>query len=584
MSRSADQRDRGFTLIEVMVALGIILILLAAITPAIVLGLRSNALATSNTQARGIAQAELERMRNLPFHIARNAGEYVDVLDHYFPDLTAATTPGSVPACRTGGRWTLPATGWKGYVDGTTARCGWEPADGPFYRHVRETADFVVVVDTQFVDNRTPAEHVTPPAGYRNVGTVPVGADAPPSSQILARVTVFTRNGRAQEPVSSSTQITRTDVTVTRVASSVDVTALEVGTTTTSGLPVNLTIGSVDLGGEVTTSSEARASLTAALTGLGTGQQAGGAAVNIQAPVDGTVASTSPSGGFLDPPQTCFLACWGGTSSSAVTVSTANGLPNVASPAAPATVTVDDLSNAGFALGQGLATVYRPELDLRQRLVRVDTGPPVQSGISTSCVGNTSGGSVRARAGGWLRTTAPGATPDTHVGACGAARTAPISVLPTNFAQDGVLRVYLEAGRAYCTVDGAAHNAAATYGYHAVVERWTPDGYRVLARVQHGGTAVPLEAGASDTLNGLDPASFSLGGTRTLADYISSWSSIRSTDIAPKASGGVASVSIPGVVRLVSQPLRESTPTEDDPLSTLSLTLGTFSCHAEDRR
>lgn len=568
---------------EVMVALGIIMVLLAAIAPALVLGIRSNALATSNTQARGLAQAELERMRNLPFHIARNAGEFIDVLDHYFPDLTAAPAQTCTDAS---GDWRTPSTAWRGYVTGT-GRCGWEPQAGPFYRQVRETEDFVVVVATQFLSSTTPPTPVTPPAGYVNVGTVPPGADSPAATQVLARVTVFTRNGRAREPVTSSTQIGRTDLAATRVASSVRVTALEVGTTTTSGLPLSLSIGQVDLAGHVTTSSEARASLAAALTGLGTGQQAGGASLSAAAPADATVPAGSRSGGVLDTAGGCFLACWGGTSHSAATLSTANGLPNVGSPTSPVSVTLDDLSNAGFALGQGSATGYRPELALKQRLVRVDTGPGVKTGVTDACTASDGGSVVRAGAGGWLRTTAPGGVPDTHVGACGVARTAPISVLPTTFAGDGVLRIFLESSRASCTVAGGAHTPTAAYGFRAVVERWTTSGYQALAVVEPGSTG----------LNGLDPATYPLGDDRTLADYVASWSTVATGDITVEQADGVASVSVPGIVRIVSQPLRPQdpspptptetsspSPAETDPLSTLTLTLGTLACHAEDHR
>jgi hypothetical protein len=154
----------------------------------------------------------------------------------------------------------------------------------------------------------------------------------------------------------------------------------------------------------------------------------------------------------------------------------------------------------------------------------------------------------------------------------------------------------------------------ASYGFRAVVERWTSTGYEVLATVEPGSTG----------LNGLDPASYALTGGLTLADYVGAWSSVRSTDIARTQTSGVASVTVPGIIRLVSQPLRPAsataaptatstvtptaTPTattspsatatatatataspvasevETDPLSTLSLTLGALACRAEDHR
>lgn len=634
MSRSASTRrggrtrttDGGFSLIEVVVAIGLVGLLVAAILPAVVLGIRSNAVATTNTQARGLAQAEMERMRNLPFHIARNAGEFVDVLDYYFPDTTAAPAV----TCRDGERWTIPSSTWKGYVTSTegTARCAWEPEDGPFYRQVRQEGRFTVVTATQFLTNATPPTVVTPTAGYRNVGTVAAGQDSPPALQVAARVTVFANDLGDREPVSSATQIGRRDLTFTRVASSVDVTAIEVGTTTKDGLPLTLAVGSVDLAAEVTTTSEARATLAAALTGLGTGQQAGGAQLSMEAPADGSQAGTSVSGGALDTGQGCFLVCWGGTSHSGATLTTAEGLPNVGSPTSPVLASLDDLSNAGFALGQGTSPGYRSELRLRNRLVRVDTGPGVKTGVSTTCTAADAGSVVRARAGGWLRTTDPGPTNNGLVEACGVARTAPISILPTTFAPDGVLRVSLETARASCVVSGPAHTPTASAAYRALVEYDNGSGFVPLALIRSG-PALAGDPAVPSSLDGLDLASYSLGaGNGTLADYISSLSSISSSDLVQATSSNRARVSVPGIVRINSVPLRPAVPTPTptptpspttspspapeteaeadptvvepspsptpspapapavalDPLSTLTVSLGVLSCSAEDQR
>lgn len=595
--------DRGFTLIEVVVAIGLVGLLVAVVLPAVVLGIRSNAIGTTNTQARGLAQAEMERMRNLPFHISRNAGEFVDVLDYYFPH----TTPAPAVTCRDGDRWTIPtAAAWRGYVAGesVTARCGWEPEEGPFFRQVRTVGRFTVVTATQFLTNATPPVPVTPASGYRNTGTnVAPGQDSPPALQVAARVTVFANDLGTREPVSSATQIGRRDLTFTRVSSSVDVTALEIGTTTRDGLPLTLAVGSVDLGAEVTTTSEARATLASALTGLGTGQQAGGARLSTEAPTDGPRAETNETAGSLDATQGCDLACWGNTSQSGGLLATADGLPNVGSATSPVTATLGNGTENGLGLGQGRGTTYRTELRLLGQLVRLERGPGLKAGVSTTCTPTETGNVVRVRAGGWLTTTDPGPTNNGLVQACGAARADTVSLLPTAFAPDGVLQVRLENARAFCTVSGPARTPAAVASYRAVVERWDGSGYSPLAIISSSG----LQSGdpvVPTSLDGLTLSSYSLGPDNgTLADYIGSWSSIGPTDLVQSATGNRARVSVPGVVRINTVPLRPgsaeptasptpspstspspSPTTAPDPLSTLTVSLGSLACSTEDLR
>ena len=119
MSRSAEERqgggnDEGFSLIEIIVALGIFSVVLVALLPQLIVGIQATGTARIVTQAKGISQGQLERMRHLPFHIAPAAGDFVDVLDYYYPDVHAPTT---TPTCKAGDDYELPTVGWSGYVD-----------------------------------------------------------------------------------------------------------------------------------------------------------------------------------------------------------------------------------------------------------------------------------------------------------------------------------------------------------------------------------------------------------------------------------------------------------------------------------
>ena len=211
MSRWTDRRparsDAGFTLVEVMVALGVLVVLLTALLPQLVVGIRSTATAQTITQAKGVAQGQLERMRSMPYHVGRAAGPYLDVLDRYFTNLA----PAPAIICESGGKYLAPSTSWSGYV-ADASRCDYEPRSGPFYRYVvphpatgpDPFAGFEVVVATQFLDGDTPPGVVTPVAPY---DTQTAGRDRPASSQIGVTVTVLQPRGGTVRPVTTYTQI-----------------------------------------------------------------------------------------------------------------------------------------------------------------------------------------------------------------------------------------------------------------------------------------------------------------------------------------------------------------------------------------
>jgi type II secretory pathway pseudopilin PulG len=66
-ARSADD---GFSLVEVLVALGLAMTVLVAVLPQLVVGIRAAGLATVMTEAKGVIQGHFEKMRSLPYHVA----------------------------------------------------------------------------------------------------------------------------------------------------------------------------------------------------------------------------------------------------------------------------------------------------------------------------------------------------------------------------------------------------------------------------------------------------------------------------------------------------------------------------------
>ncbi|MHB8341744.1 MAG: type IV pilus modification PilV family protein [Mycobacteriales bacterium] len=66
--------EGGFTLIEVMVALGILMVVSAGLVPLLVIGAKTSNLSALETVAKNLAQQRLEQMRNLPYYVAHRTG------------------------------------------------------------------------------------------------------------------------------------------------------------------------------------------------------------------------------------------------------------------------------------------------------------------------------------------------------------------------------------------------------------------------------------------------------------------------------------------------------------------------------
>lgn len=588
MSPSADRgpsrRDAGFTLIEIIVALGVLTVVMVALLPQLVVGIRASGTARLVTQAKGVAQGELERVRNLPFHIAPAAGSFVDLLDRYYPDRTAPTGTGP---CRSGGKYTVPTTGWGGYVTaGSAARCDYEPGSGSFYRTVHVLpaeagrTTFTVVTDAQFLSGATPPVAVDPGVGYDSRVT---GRDNPAASQMGVTVTVFYSERGTPRPVSMFTQVAGRLPSSTRLRARADVRAVEVGSVTVDPasaerVPLSLSAGLVNLTSAVSYASTVTANRTAASAGLGTGDKASGASGTASAPPATALAPLAAPAGQLASGG-CAYACWGGSQLPAMSLSADQGLPVAGTSTAPAQALLTDGSQGGISFGNTTdPSAYRPGLALAPPLVTLDTSlAPQPSGLS-GCAPGATGTPALVAASGYLRTTATddSAAPS-NVESCAVARAVPVELFPTSFAPRGVVRVELVGAAAQCLVQGAAHTASTHYDYRAIVEYYDGSTYRTAATVVPGMTSDPLDA---------VPLTTPVGGGKTLGDYVASWSSLSTGKVATTEAGGVAEVTLPGVVTIASQPTRldPSSASGYDESSVVSLTVGAMTCHAEDSR
>ena len=572
MSRSAERRarpvDGGFTLIEVIVAFGIVLVVLTALLPQLVVGIRSGEVARQVTQAKAVAQGQLDRMRNLPYHVEPDAGDYRDVLDYYFRD----TTPAAAVTCTDAdGLATLPVG--HGFLAAGVARCSYEPA-GQVYRYVTTdaTSGFTVVVDTQFLS--TPkADGTSSVVNVRDHYDTQVnGKDNPASFQIGVTVTVLYERRGTTKPVTTYTQIANHPATESRIAVTASATAVSVGSVTAANGAVSLDVGMLDLTGSLGFASTAGASLAGASGGLSTGEKSEGAAMAVSAPA--TATSLLGLAGGLS--SSCALACWGTTQSDSGPVTSTDGLPNVGSVAAPmqARLIGTDGSGRAISFDNGGSSTYRTGLSLPGPLVRLDpTATTTTEGLTSTCTPSATGAPAYVRSMGFLRST--DATP--VVEACSLSTSTWVSVFPTGFAPRGVLRIRLVRASAHCQVSGASHTAATpTVDYQVVVSRWVGPGtgdYATLA------TITPTDNGDLP-----EPETLAVGNNHTLADYVDSWSAITPSAYDVTATGGVSAVQVPGAFTLTSQPVRTGDVDGADPSSAVSFTVGEVGCFAQDAR
>lgn len=580
MSRSPDRRRGadGFTLIEIVVALGITMVVVTALLPQLIVGIRATTTARAVTQAKGVVQGQLDRMRNLPYHVSPAAGDYRDVLDYYYRDLAT----GASPTCMSGGKFATPQAGWAGYVAASGTRCSYEPA-GPLYRSIIDVpattggTGFTLVVDTQFLAGNTPPQVVTPPSGYNTQTT---GKDSPASPQIGVTITALYDVRGTVHPISTYTQISDQPISTTRTRAEADATTLEVGSVTTSNGAVSFAAGRLNLIGSLTYASTVAGNLSGTAAGLATGEQVSGASKSVTAPPSVAASSSTGLPGALS--AGCPIACWGATRVDWGDVSSDQGLPIAGSQTSPMQALVIGAESKGVSFGNGTVDTYRPGLKLTPPLVQVDpNATPMSSGVAPGCAPGGAATPSYVTASGYLRSTpATDAISPSTVESCVVATSSSISLFPTEFAPRGVVRVELHRANARCLVSGSAHSATVTSDYEAVVYYFDGTSYQVAA------TVTPAN-GNADPLDSVNVATTAVGGGKVLGDYIASWSSLLPDERIKTQTTGLAAMELPGVVTIASQPVR----TDPDPLvttgapdSVVSLTLGALSCSALDQR
>jgi len=562
VSRARDRLSRddaGFTLVEVLVAFLLLALVSAAMVPLLVLGSTAATQTRMQTEAKNLAQERLEQMRQLAFHVDRQNGPFVDLLDNYFPHRTLASGLG---------------TGW---VSDAAARRPGEPA-GSFYRvvldPVPDNAGFTQVVATQFLRfDRAPVAQ----AAYATYNSQASGFDSPPSLFVGVTVlTSWTANGQAKN-TSTFTQISDPGAPTTLIATQAKVTALRAESTapdTTTFLTAEA--GTVQTDGRLSDGSNAAVTATAGKATRTSDDPWSAVSRTAVAPGGAQFASDEAQPAVGSPAGTCGPAAFGRGTVSKVTSAVVGGVPLAPADAGNGAAVPTNQSRASLLANPGgscgafwfanetLVTDPRLQLRLDRPLVAV--------------AGSTAGSAPIVQGAAWVNGTDATATPTFVRAGANASMIESVGLFYTSYApaDQPIVRARLLTGSITCD---SRTSPPATASYQMTLEYRAADG-----SYQPVGPAVTFSwnstgGPATDPLAGVDlttkvvhtPA---IGSPLTLADYVSSWSSGRSLI---EGENGVAGLD--AALRITTAPTRLG-----DPTSSVGVVLGAMSCAADDNR
>lgn len=572
--RRAGTTESGFTLIEVIVALGLLMIVSLSVLPLMVKSMQAANAAKANTQAKNLLQERVEQMRNLPFHVPwSNGATYVDLLDIYFNDLLS---PSTNAYCST-----------AAYTAATsTYTCTLDSAKLNF-------PGFTETVQAQFLDKDRNV--IAPLATYDSQSNA--GLDVPPAQMIGARITVaWTQYGKPQS-YSTYTQVGTGAAEKPQTIAKTRNSAVSIDSTTDDALPATLArfdAGLITADAGVSTGATARATATGGYASFSSGETSSGQAIgSLDAPPDQTsfvTVSGSASGGV---PCTTAVVCFGSTRVSDVTGKAAGGLPVVGTSSAPVTSSIVKSGSTGDR-GYWFSNV--PLGSVQSKLVNLkvqDAATPPSAASPTQLIRSVQGASNAGYS------VACGATPtaisnadfvtskayidttggSTHsVTACATSTARRLDIMPTSFAPDGVVQVTLHAASLSCFSNGAGSGAPVA-DWSATVTYWddTIDAYVPLTVAK--GTPDPLTAGLLTIgPGGVVVGTSPLGLPLYLGDFIKSWSS---GSVNLGATSGAARQADLTAVSISTVPTRDADSTGQ---SSINVALGQLSCTAQDSR
>ena len=536
--RRRSASDEGFTLAEVITALMIFGVVAAALIPMLISATRLATIAKLSTQAKQLAVERVEAMRNLPYYVAFDNGQYRDILDVYFRDLQAAGALEVNDPCTA-----------RAYIAASyTYRCTINPITG--------FAKFRQVIEVTFLTSERVV--VVPRATYNARLS---NMDIPVSGLLGVKVTTsWDAPGGAKSSI-LRTEIANVAPAERQVVSAAGATALKVASSLSSGQVVQLQAGMFNANGALSTAASAAHTTVGAQASYRSGNSVEGASVSASAPADESPANATAGTKQLNP-LSCFPVCFGDSSVVGnVQAKVSGGVPivSLSTSKAEGRLLRSDLGD------QGGASYSNATLVEQDSALMLDTGRPMVF------FADGSAGDVTAMGSGYLSATR---NPNT-VRAYAYAETRRLRILPTSFASDGLVRVRLDRASVDCSNTAGVGTVAADW---QVTVSWYSNGSYVQQ------VLTPSSAGLPDpsTIEVIsdNPLTIGVDEHRTLDFWIESWSAMSSGSSVVESTGTLARGSLPAAFSVTTKPTRGVA----DPASALGVELGVLTCTAEDVR
>lgn len=572
---AASQDDAGFTLLEVVVALILIGLVSAALVPVLISSSRSEQHVKQVTVAKNTAQERIDSMRQLPYHVDRQNGQYRDLLDDYYPDVNT----------------TAHALGWCTNCTGQWVQSGTIPgssATGPYYQvtftNPYSQSGFTQTVYTQFLTSSQPVPAVLAASALTGVSydSNVVGHDQPPSLLVgVTVVTSWTDVGGSAHSYRSFTQITKSGTDASLIVSEAQATALEVSATAADGTLMRAQVGNASAQGSLADSSSASTEAEgAAIFDNGAGIESGkSTSVSPPNPAGSTAAAAVANPAMIGSTGTCGWGAFGKTQVSDVSSTTDSGLPVAPSDyttASPKFVQASLLATGANCSGFQFSNQIDGSASTDSALQLPSASPMVQ-------IADASGDGALASGDAAVYATSSGGTPGAVTAKASVSFTKRVQIFPglsfvlagqsvcgPDNAQpcgNGLVNIFLSAASLTCSSGSSvagSYSGYVTYytktGWHSVTLSWSS-----------GTTSTDPLASVNlsqvvTTNNGVDIP---------LSAYIQSWSSAQSIST---ATGSLSTLS--GIVALTTQPTRGSS----DPASSIGVDVGDLSCVATDSR
>lgn len=323
----------------------LLMLLMAAVLPALLSTVKSGTLGRLQMQGKNLAQERIEQMRDLRFHVDRQNGPFLDLLDIYY---TNAASPAVTTTVTVGGNSLV------GQFVPTAAAAGGAPA-GPYYKvtvsNVVGTTSFSESVYSQFLG---PGGSIIPASRFQNAYNSQIaGSDDPPSTLLGVTVITSWTAGGVTKSLRTHTRITEGRPGTPLIQTQARAIAVDVTSTAADGSTLELQGGLASVDGSQSSGSSVAGFATGAIA-----TRTGFASITGQAAqFDLPVAALSTSGNAS--PQSgsgCSWYAFGGTGTSNSGGDVSLGLPkspaNVDSSTPPATMSGFIKANGGGACGQ----------------------------------------------------------------------------------------------------------------------------------------------------------------------------------------------------------------------------------------